>query len=160
VLHGFKESYYENGQLQEKLSYEDGELGSLTFRYEPDGRELLELICCDDGKATESSPASAEDEGEGVIVYRKKATGELFSGKVEFYTIKDKELFQIANVENGLQQGEWTYLSDGKIKAVWQFKNGKEDGLGRHYNHDGSFDEWCYKQGQEVEMSYCEENRQ
>ena len=128
--HGLSEIYYENGQLEDKLSYKDGKLHGPQNYYFQNG-QLKNKSNFKDGKRNGVSESYYE-------------TGQL-EGKSNF---KEGEF-------DGPSE---SYYETGQLKYKSNFKEGEIDGLWINYLPNGRIlgIGMCYKNGEVVKMSYCD----
>ena len=57
------------------------------------------------------------------------------------------------DIKDGLVE---EFYDNGQLKYRVNFKNGQQDGLWEYFDENGETIEECYKNDEEVNMSYCE----
>lgn len=62
---------------------------------------------------------------------------------------KDKNLYKIGNLKDGLKEGKWTfYYLEGELKEEREYKNGSRNGLCKEYSKEGKIERISnYKDG-------------
>lgn len=171
---GLFEEFYDNGQLEKREVYESGILKDF-FRYSKSDDEYLILSdsFSDDGwtlsenseliiKVGDTIFRGGEIEGDGIVKFLKRVTGEPFTGFVvsyhdnglldEKFSVKDGKyegpykqfhengtLNVKTNFENGLEEGPYKeFHENGTLKTKVNFKNGLEEGQYEEFYEDGS----------------------
>ena len=67
------------------------------------------------------------------------------------------QLYSRKNYKDGKEEGlTEEFWENGQLQFRINFKNGKEDGLWEYFDEDGNLTS-CYKNDEEVDMSYCED---
>jgi antitoxin component YwqK of YwqJK toxin-antitoxin module len=144
VRHGYYKTWFENGNLNQEASYENGVLnGKCIFHYES-----------------------------GKLMSIEHHKNGLFSGKYEKY-YESGQLFLQGNYKNNEMSGSWkTWYPDGILKEEISFSRNEENGPFREYHPNGKLKtEGQYfngefehgelrkygEDGQLIERMYCEE---
>ncbi len=124
---GLFEVYYDNGQLKRKGNYRDGNADGLPEWYHKNGQV----------------------EQKGRYIEGKK------HGLFEVYH-ENGQLEHKGNFVRGKASGLWEiYQDNGQLKAKQNYKDGKLDGFFEWHVEDGRTHKICYKNDNEVDLSFC-----
>ena len=175
---GLYETYHENGQLKSKGNFKDGKQDGLWEGFYDNG-QLGGKGNYKDGELINRQVFSLQDKLLEDFTYtNSQKTGVEY----KYYNNDDADLWQKLNYKDGKQHGlheEWN--SRGYMKYKMNYKDGKKHGIGEDYSafgsvsirtnykhgkKDGLMEELygpislrknvCFKNGGEVDMSYCE----
>jgi antitoxin component YwqK of YwqJK toxin-antitoxin module len=130
-LHGLYEAYFENGQLRGIRNYKNGRFHGLYEDYYENGQPAR----------TTNFIGGLEQDGLRQTYYE--------NGQIE----------SIQHMKDGKTHGiREVYSNDGKLEFKQIWKNGRRDGLNLNYvfSTDGDPIKECYRNGNIVEMSYCD----
>ncbi len=135
---GFWQWFNEEGGISEEGEYEDGKINGTYKVYHPNGQLQMIAQFVDgkrDGTATYYNKYGAEKE---LIHYKE---GE-FHGEYTTYHAMGKGFTEYtANYVDNEIDGEFVeYYTDGIVRAKLTFKEGKKEGKGEIYYHDGQLD--------------------
>jgi len=129
---GVSVEYHENGQLNNRTSYKDGKKDGVDEQYYENGQLRLKGNYKDD-KIEDGSFEEYNENGQLI------PSGGTFGG-IRLYG-------------NGLY--EW-YGDNGQLEVKVNYKGGEKHGLHEVYLRSGRSYKFCYKNGKETDMSYCE----
>ena len=129
---GLVEDYYENGQLNNRTSYKDGKKDGVDEQYYENGQLRLKGNYKDD-KIEDGSFEEYNENGQLI------PSGGTFGG-IRLYG-------------NGLYE---SYGDNGQLEVKVNYKGGEKHGLHEVYLRSGRSYKFCYKNGKETDMSYCE----
>ena len=127
---GSSVSSYENGQLEAKENWKDGELDGLRETYYDNGQLMYKGAYKDGNK-------------EGLWAWYHQ-NGELWSK---------------GNFKDGMFIGNLyeSYYDNGQLMSKENYKDGKRDGLYESFQRNGQLEtKSCYVNSGEVDISYCE----
>jgi len=163
LFNGVKETYFENGQVELRENYESGEYKEKIIRYDENGNEVLVLIYDDElisknSEVIEKKIIIDEEKYEYDWSYFRKSNNEPFTGRViRFYP--NGQLNHQCLVVNSEEEGYFEfYHENGKLMIEGNYRGGREEGVWKDYGEDGKISGVvCYQNGEEVDMSFCEE---
>ena len=125
---GGKVSYHDNNQLKTKGNYIDGKRDGLWENFFSNGQLSIT-----------SNYKNGKQDGLQEIFY------------------ENGQLKMKGNLKDGKLDGLWEdFYSNGQLESRGNLMDGKLDGLREYYHENGSIESYCYKNGEEVDMSYCE----
>lgn len=161
--------YYANGTLEQENKYENGKIKSVTY-FEATGKKTSESQFND---KEEIESYIYYDDNEKKYFEEKYKSGELKSGlqysnsnpkpievnlTKKAFAIKDLNNKEIVSgeFEKGKKNNEWKYYySNGLLKEVYNYKQGKLDGLCTLYNPRGYVTKKLYYKDDKV-IGVCE----
>ncbi|SVD13294.1 uncharacterized protein METZ01_LOCUS366148 [marine metagenome] len=138
---GSSVDYYENGLRVENGKVQVNYTG-LRYRYNyKDGKQ--------DGLSEDFHENGQLDRRDNYKDGKQDGLSEDFRENGQLYSRKNYK----DGKEEGLTEEFW---ENGQLQFRINFKNGKEDGLWEYFDENGTQTS-CYKNDEEVDMSYCED---
>ena len=155
-LDGLSEEYNKNGQLEESVTYKEGEEEEeVKYTYYENG-QLKKKETYKDGK----KDGQWEEYGDNGQLWSKETYKDgKEDGQWEIYnvgyndddTLQRGSLFYKGTYMDGKQDGQWEeYHDNGKLFYKGTYKDGKENGQFEYYDENGKLDEkesGMYKDG-------------
>ena len=155
-LDGLSEEYNKNGQLEESVTYKEGEEEEeVKYTYYENG-QLKKKETYKDGK----KDGQWEEYGDNGQLWSKETYKDgKEDGQWEIYNVRYNDddtlqrgsLFYKGTYMDGKQDGQWEeYHDNGKLFYKGTYKDGKENGQFEYYDENGKLDEkesGMYKDG-------------
>ncbi|MDC6460803.1 toxin-antitoxin system YwqK family antitoxin [Gammaproteobacteria bacterium] len=139
---GLSQTFYSNGQVEYETTYKGGERVHEKWYYEIGGR-LKDKTNYKDGKREGLSESYF---GDGSLNDKSLYKNGKLDGLQKVYRIN----------ESGLNINDPEFEEEYGLHTKRNYKDGKLDGLYEYSEPNGPWSKKCYKNDQEVAMSYCE----
>lgn len=177
LVNGVINEYFEDGTLKEEINYNNGKKHGIQKKFKRDG-EISGIVSFNNGELHGRCESYYSD---GTLSKVENYKNDLHHGLFEWF-YENGQLESFENYKNGLDHGETKgFYENGQLSFVGNFKNGKEHGEQVSYFENGQeeyienykegldhglFKKWdnqgkllyeyCYKDDDKVEMSFCE----
>lgn len=141
VFEGIQTDYNEDGYLELKTTYKNGQLDGLMKSYYENGN-IKQEINMQNGKPNGIAKTYQED---GKLLREVNYENGVLIGLMKLY-YENGNIKRELNIQNGEPNGiTKDYRDDGTLKAESSYRNGKLDGLNKRFYGDGTFCERMWK---------------
>ena len=148
---GLSESYYENGQLESKINWKDGERHGIQESYYENGQLERKFNWKDDRAYGLEEVYHENGQFKSKINWKDSKK----QGIQEIYR-ENGQLERKNNWKDGERHGmQENYYENGQLSSRQNYKDGKKDGLWALYDENGSEAAFCVKNGAIIDDSYC-----